>query len=151
MIKKLLLTAFLGLTLFASPLTTGESLPVLKVKDQFEKEFTIDTTIKTIIFSASKTEGTTIKEYLLTKDKDYLTNNKAFYVADITGMPSIITSLIAMPKMKAYPFSVLLVDDSNKGLFPVKEDMISIITLDNSKITDVKYVKTAEELAKVLN
>ena len=29
--------------------------------------------------------------------------------------------------------------------------MISIIKLDNSKITDVKYVKTAEELAKVLN
>ncbi len=66
-------------------------------------------------------------------------------------MPSIITSLFAMPKMKEYPFSVLLVDEANKGLFPVKEDMISIITLDNSKITDIKYVKTAEELAKALN
>ena len=151
MIKKLLLTAFLGLTLFANPLTTGESLPALKIKDQFEKEFTIDSSIKTIIFSASKSEGTTIKEFLLTKDKDYLTTNKAAYIADITGMPSIITSLIAMPKMKGYPFSVLLVDDSNKGLFPVKEDMISVISLDNGKITDVKYVKTAEELGKILN
>jgi predicted transcriptional regulator len=149
MIKKLLITAFLGLTLFANPLTTGQSLPTLKIKDQFEKEFTIDSNIKTIIFSASKTEGTTIKEFLLTKDKDYLTTNKAVYVADITGMPSIITSLVAMPKMKAYPFSVLLVDDSNKGLFPVKEDMISIISLDSGKITDVKYVKTAEELGQI--
>ena len=51
--------------------------------------------------------------------------------------------------MKAYPFSVLLVDDSNKGLFPVKEDMISIISLDSGKITDVKYVKTAEELGQI--
>ena len=79
---------------FANPLTTGQSLPTLKIKDQFEKEFTIDSNIKTIIFSASKTEGTTIKEFLLTKDKDYLTTNKAVYVADITGMPSIITSLL---------------------------------------------------------
>ena len=66
-------------------------------------------------------------------------------------MPGIITSLIAMPKMKAYPFSVLLVDDANKGFFPVQEDMISVISLDNGKITDVKYVKTAEELGKILN
>ena len=149
MIKKFLFTVFLALSAIASSLTVGNTLPTLKIKDQFEKEHVVDANIKTIIFSASKSEGTTIKEFLLTKDKDYLTTNKAVYVADITGMPSIITSLVAMPKMKAYPFSVLLVDDSNKGLFPVKEDMISIISLDSGKITDVKYVKTAEELGQI--
>ncbi len=151
MIKKFLFTVLLGLSAIASSLTVGNTLPTLKIKDQFEKEHIVDANIKTIIFSATKSEGTTIKEFLLTKDKDYLTTNKAAYVADITGMPSIITSLIAMPKMKGYPFSVLLVDESNKSLFPVKEDMISVISLDNGKITDVKYVKTAEELGKILN
>ena len=151
MIKKFLFTVFLGLSAIANSLTVGNTLPTLKIKDQFEKEHIVDANIKTIIFSATKTEGTTIKEFLLTKDKDYLTTNKAAYVADITGMPGIITSLIAMPKMKGYPFSVLLVDEANKGLFPVQEDMISVISLDNGKITDVKYVKTAEELGKILN
>lgn len=151
MIKKFLFTVLLGLSAIASSLTVGNTLPTLKIKDQFEKEHIVDANIKTIIFSATKSEGTTIKEFLLTKDKDYLTTNKAAYIADITGMPSIITSLIAMPKMKGYPFSVLLVDESNKSLFPVKEDMISVISLDNGKITDVKYVKTAEELGKILN
>ena len=151
MIKKFLFTVFLALSAIASSLTVGNTLPTLKIKDQFEKEHIVDANIKTIIFSATKSEGTTIKEFLLTKDKDYLTTNKAAYIADITGMPSIITSLIAMPKMKGYPFSVLLVDESNKSLFPVKEDMISVISLDNGKITDVKYVKTAEELGKILN
>jgi predicted transcriptional regulator len=151
MIKKFLFTVFLALSAIASSLTVGNTLPTLKIKDQFEKEHVVDANIKTIIFSATKSEGTTIKEFLLTKDKDYLTTNKAAYIADITGMPSIITSLIAMPKMKGYPFSVLLVDESNKNLFPVKEDMISVISLDNGKITDIKYVKTAEELGKILN
>lgn len=151
MIKKFLFTVFLGLSAIANSLTVGNTLPTLKIKDQFEKEHIVDGNIKTIIFSATKTEGTTIKEFLLTKDKDYLTTNKAAYIADITGMPSIITSLIAMPKMKGYPFSVLLIDEANKGLFPIKEDMISVISLDNGKITDVKYVKTAEELGKILN
>ena len=150
MIKKFLFTVLLGLSAFANSLTIGTDIPTLTVKDQFEKDHTVDANIKTIIFSATKTEGTTIKEFLLTKDKDYLTTNKAVYIADITGMPSLITKFIAMPKMKDYPFSVLLVDEANKGLFPVKEDMISVISLENGKITDIKYVKTAEELGKIL-
>lgn len=149
MIKKFLFTVFLGLSAFANSLTVGDSLPTLTIKDQFEKEHVVDAKVKTILFSASKTEGASIKDFLLTKDKEFLAKNNLVYVADITGMPSIITSLFAMPKMKEYPFLVLLVDEANKGLFPVKEDMISVITLDNSKITDVKYVKTAAELAEL--
>lgn len=150
MIKKFLFTVLLGLSAFANSLTVGTDIPTLTVKDQFEKEHIIDANIKTIIFSATKTEGTTIKEFLLTKDKDYLTTNKAAYVADITGMPSLITKFIALPKMKDYPFSVLLIDEANKTLFPVKEDMISIILLENGKVTDIKYVKTAAELGQIL-
>lgn len=150
MIKKFLFTVLLGLSAFANSLTIGTDIPTLTVKDQFEKDHTVDANIKTIIFSATKTEGTTIKEFLLTKDKDYLTTNKAVYIADITGMPSLITKFIAMPKIKDYPFSVLLIDEANKTLFPVKEDMISIISLENGKVTDIKYVKTAAELGQIL-
>ena len=150
MIKKFLFTVLLGLSAFANSLTIGTDIPTLTVKDQFEKDHTVDANIKTIIFSATKTEGTTIKEFLLTKDKDYLTTNKAVYIVDITGMPSLITKFIAMPKMKDYPFSVLLIDEANKTLFPVKEDMISIISLENGKVTDIKYVKTAAELGQIL-
>lgn len=147
MIKKFLFTIFLGLSAFANSLTVGSDIPVLTVKDQFEKEFTIDSKVKTIIFSATKEESNVIKEFLAAKDKDYLTNNNIAYVADITGMPSLISRFIAIPKMKDYAFSILLIDEDNKALFPVEEDKISIITLENSKITDIKFIKTADELA----
>jgi hypothetical protein len=147
MIKKFLFTIFLGLSAFANSLTVGSDIPVLTVKDQFDKEFTIDSKIKTIIFSATKEESNVIKEFLAAKDKDYLTNNNIAYVADITGMPSLISKFIAIPKMKDYAFSILLIDEDNKALFPVEEDKISIITLENSKITDIKFIKTTEELA----
>ena len=150
MIKKLLFTILLGLSAFANTLTVGSNIPTLTIKDQFEKDNIVDENIKTIIFSATKTENTTIKEFLQSKDKELLATNKAVYIADITGMPSLITKFIAMPKMKDYPFSVLLVDEASKGLFAVKEDMISVISLENGKITDIKYVKTAEELGQIL-
>lgn len=147
MIKKFLFTIFLGLSAFANSLTVGSDLPVLTVKDQFDKEFTIDAKVKTVIFSATKEESNVIKEFLATKDKDYLTNNNIAYVADITGMPSLISKWIAIPKMKDYAFSILLIDEDNKALFPVEEDKISIITLENSKVTNIKFIKTTEELA----
>ena len=147
MIKKFLFTIFLGLSAFANSLTVGSELPALTVKDQFDKEFTIDAKVKTVIFSATKEESNVIKEFLATKDKDYLTNNNIAYVADITGMPSLISKFIAIPKMKDYAFSILLIDEDNKALFPVEEDKISIITLENSKVTNIKFIKTADELA----
>ena len=147
MIKKFLFTVFLGLSAFANSLTVGSNLPTLTVKDQFEKEFTIDAKIKTIIFSATKDESATIKDFLVTKDKNYLTTNNIAYDADITGMPSLISKFFALPKMKDYSFSILLIDEDNKALFPVEQDKITIITLDNSKITDIKFIKTTEDLA----
>ncbi len=147
MIKKFLFTVFLGLSAFANSLTVGSDIPTLTVKDQFEKENTIDAKLKTIIFSATKEESNTIKNFLATKDKDYLTTNNIAYVADITGMPSLVSKFFALPKMRDYSFSILLIDEDNKALFPVEQDKITIITLDNSKITDIKFIKTTEELA----
>lgn len=150
MIKKLLFTILLGLSAFANTLTVGSNIPTLTIKDQFEKDNIVNENIKTIIFAATKTENTTIKEFLQSKDKELLATNKAVYIADITGMPSLITKFVAMPKMKNYSFSILLIDEANKTLFPIKEDMISIISLENGKVTDIKYIKTAAELAEIL-
>ena len=147
MIKKLLITAIFGLSLFAEALSTGGAVPTMSIKDQFEKEHTIGTKVKTIIFSATKEESNTIKEFLNSKGNDFLITNNIAYVADITGMPSLITKFIALPKMKNYSFPILLVDENHKILFPVEKDKITIITLDNSKITDVKFIKTSQDLA----
>ncbi|MDD3056017.1 MAG: hypothetical protein PHE16_09075 [Aliarcobacter sp.] len=150
MIKKLLFTILLGLSAFANTLTVGSNIPTLTIKDQFEKDNIVNENIKTIIFAATKTENTTIKEFLQSKNKELLATNKAVYIADITGMPSLITKFVAMPKMKNYSFSILLIDEANKTLFPVKEDMISIISLENGKVIDIKYIKTAAELGEFL-
>jgi hypothetical protein len=54
MLKKLLLTAFLAVGLFASTLTTGSEIPTLKIKDQFEKEHTLDGSIKQLFLVLQK-------------------------------------------------------------------------------------------------
>ena len=65
-------------------------------------------------------------------------------------MPSLISKFIALPKMKKYPFSVMLLDDTNKDFFGKEEGKIIVYSLDNLKITEMKSISTAKELEEII-
>merc|ERR1711879_937512 len=109
--KKFLFSALLFVATFANALNIGDATPTFEIKDQFEKMYKISADAKTILVAESRGTSVIIREYLLTKDKNFLAANKAHYIADISGMPSLISKWIALPKMKKYPFSILLVNE----------------------------------------
>lgn len=148
--KKLLFITFLIFASFANALNIGDSIPTFSIKDQFEKAQTIKEDTKIILVAADKGTSEILRDYLLKKEKGFLESKKAYYLADISGMPSLIAKFFALPKMKKYPFSILLLDEKNKDKFSKKEDHITIYTITDKKVSDIKYIKTAEELAEVL-
>mgnify|MGYP006351434237 CR=1 FL=1 len=117
MLKKLIFTALLALGAFANSLSVGSDVSQIKIKNQVDAINPIAAETKTILFASDKATSDILKEYLLSKEGDILTKNNALYVADISGMPSLISKFIALPKMKKYPFSVMLLDDTNKDFF----------------------------------
>ena len=150
MIKKILFTVLLSLSAIANSLSVGSEASAIKIKDQFEKEHTVDANVKTILFASDKDTSDILKDYLLSKDADILTRNNAVYVADISGMPSLISKFIALPKMKKYPFSVLLLDDTNKDNFVKEDGKIIVYSLENGKVVKIDKISTKEELAKFI-
>ena len=150
MIKKILFTVLLSLSAIANSLSVCSEASAIKIKDQFEKEHTVDANVKTILFASDKDTSDILKDYLLSKDADILTRNNAVYVADISGMPSLISKFIAMPKMKKYPFSILLLDDTNKENFTKEEGKIIVYTLENSKVTNISKISKKEELEVII-
>lgn len=149
--KKVLIMLFVAFVSFANALNIGESLPTFSIKNQFEKAHTLKNDTQTIIVASGKSTSEIIRDYLLKQEGDFLTKNKAVYVADISGMPSLIAKFFALPKMKKYPFSVLLVDEEQTKKFSKQDDKITIYRVNEGKITSVNYITNEAELAKVFN
>lgn len=152
MLKKLLLTAFLALGLSAASLEVDSNIENITIKDQFEKEHKLDANIKTILFASDKGTSDLLRDYLLplSENKNILEENGAVYVADISGMPSLISKFIALPKMKKYPFSVMLLDDSNKDNFTKEDGKIIVYSIEDGKVSKIEKISTSEELANII-
>ncbi len=152
MIKKLLLATFLALGLNAASLNVDSTVNDIKIKDQFEKEHVIGTNVKTILFASDKKTSDMLRDYLLpiSEKENVLEKNGAVYVADISGMPSLISKFIALPKMKKYPFSILLLDDTNKANFTKEDGKIIVYSLEAGKVVKIDKISTKEELANII-
>ena len=148
--KILIASLLLASTLFAE-IKVGEAFPTLTLVDQFDKKTEIQTKgTTTLLLSFEKDVSSSIKKYIDSKEKDFLTQNNIMYISDISSMPSFITSWIAIPKMKKFTFNISLINDEKEALFiDRKEEKVTVVKLKNNIIQTIDYVE-AKDLDKVL-
>lgn len=147
MLKKFLfLTLFIFTSnIFANSYNVNQKIPTFSLTDQFNKKHTVSNDIKTIVVSFEKSTGADINEFLNNQDKDFLAKHHAVFIANISGMPSIITKLFALPKMKKYKHKVLLIYDENDTRFVQKDDKSTVYHLENGIVKSIEYI-TKEDL-----
>ncbi|WP_298692764.1 hypothetical protein [uncultured Sulfuricurvum sp.] len=149
--KKVLIALLVGLSVWAAPYKVGQSVAPLDLSDQFGKRYSMKAMPKTLIMAFEKGTGATVNEYLAAQGKGYLDKNKAAFVADISQMPNFITEAFALPKMRKYPHTVLLIRDEEQGLrFPAEEDKITVMKFRGNFLQSVDYITTADELKKAI-
>ncbi|MDY0364319.1 MAG: hypothetical protein RBQ81_00510 [Arcobacteraceae bacterium] len=150
MMKKLLITVIIALGLHAAPIEMGTKIDNLEIVDQFEKLHKIGEDTKLILFASDKETSDILKDYLLSQKENILEKNSAVYVADISGMPSIISKFIALPKMKKYPFSILLLDENSKELFTKEDGKIIVYDLENLEVKNIRKISISKELEEII-
>ncbi len=126
-----------------------KSVEDLRLNDQHEKEHSIEADTKTLIFAFSKDVGHTCNDFFATKSETYLNDNKAVFVADVSGAPSIIRSMFIMPGLKDFKHTVLVIDDKSVSSgYKAKQESekIIIVSLQNKIITSINSVSTIAEL-----
>ncbi|XOB62178.1 hypothetical protein ACMC56_16545 [Campylobacterota bacterium DY0563] len=146
--KILLLTLISSICVFATSFKEGDNIGYFSLPNQFDEKSAIDSKIETIIVSFEKDTGKDINTYLASKNPDFLKNHHAVFIANISGMPSIITKLFAMPKMREYKHPILLIYDENDNRFISQEEKSTLYKLENGTIKSITYI-TKDNLDEV--
>ena len=94
----------------ADPYEAGSKVESFKAQDQFGVAFNFDpAAARYLLVSHDMETGKKANASLTTLGKEYLTEKKAVYVANIDGMPAI-GRMFAIPKMKKYSSSQFLLN-----------------------------------------
>ncbi|MEA1954806.1 MAG: hypothetical protein U9O24_10495 [Campylobacterota bacterium] len=125
--------------LFAE-LKVGEKFPNVVLNDQFDKKATINTKDKIVIMTFEKSTAHAVTEYLEKKPGKFISKHKVKYIADVSSVPSLLFPVFALPKMKKYPFSVLLIRDDFGKIFNQKEEKVTLYKIVNKKIEEIIFL-----------
>lgn len=127
----------------AEPLGVGDRVPELSLENQFGDPGKVDSSTTLILFSRDMDGGKILKQALVDIDPDYLAGRNARYVADISGMPSLVAKMFAIPSMKKRPYKMLLDRLGQKTRrLPDIEGQATFIFLKALKITAVEHFET---------
>lgn len=136
--------------LSAAPLKVDSSLNVLdsfKYETPTGREMKIPKKTKLVIVAFEKDTGALVNEYLNTQNPFYLPKNNSVFIADINKMPSVITNMFALPKLQKYKHLIYLhYGEQFQNAVPNKEQKITLLRVDGSKIKEISFISSVSEL-----
>ncbi len=129
-----------------------QTLKLTVFMDQRDQPQALDAETKLVIFSSTKETGNWVKNSFESMGIEDLAAKKWLYVADVSGMPSLITKYMAIPKMQDYAFSIALERDGEVTAdWPKQADAVNVYQL-NALTIDKSYAFDSEEaLLQFLN
>lgn len=136
-----LLLALLAMApVFSESYAAGDRIASFSAKDQHKKAFTLDTkATRFLLVSHDMETGKAANAVLDKKGAGFLPGKKAFYMANIHGMPGI-GRMFAMPKMRKYAHRIILGDDAALiAKFPQQAGKVTVLKIAGGKVSSVRY------------
>lgn len=128
-----------------------QSLEALEFTDQYDQVHKLSLETKWVIFAAEMDAFKFAKAAFEKLEIKSAGDKGGLLVSDISGMPSLVSALFAMPKMKKYSFSVAL---DRKGettqKWPRKEAHLTLLKLNQLKVVETTYLGTEQAVVEFL-
>jgi len=135
----------------AEPYAVGGMLPRTELPDQYGEVRAIDDSVRLVVFSRDMDAGKVVRAAVEKAGPNLFDRNRAVYVVNVTGMPTIIRSLFAMPALRRRPYRVLVDEEGEKTAnFPGGATYPTVMVLDKLKVTSLSYPTNAEALIALL-
>jgi len=136
----------------AKPFGVGSTLSYT-LPDQFGSSHSLAPDTRRVIFAFSKATGHIVKSLLEEKPKGYLAEKKAVFIADISGMPTVILNTFALPDMQKSGYPILLIYDKAMAK-RLKEgqpaDKVIVMELKNGRVTKIEHATDTASLEQLL-
>lgn len=135
----------------AAKIAIGSNLDSLNLKDQFDKNGTINTNTKKAVFAFTKPTGHLVIEYINTQSEDFLTKNNIQVIADVSRMPSLIRNYVVLQDLQKSKYQILMfLDEAVSANYRNSKngDSVMIVDLDNLKVTGVTFVSNLADFKK---
>jgi NADPH-dependent ferric siderophore reductase len=148
-LKQILLPVlfFLHTLTAAAVLQPGESLPVMNLKDQHEKPLAIERDTKLVFFASEMGGSRLMTKALDTLPPTALKDKNAVYVADISGMPAIFTTIVALPRLQKMRYQVALIRDAKEAAsLPRKPGTVTVLRVHGGTISAIDFVKDLQQI-----
>jgi len=100
-----------------------------------------------ILFAPDHASSAIAHQLLVQAKPDAVTRLGIRYVADISGMPSLIARLFALPKMRGYPYRMLLGHAAeDTALLPRREGRVTVLHVRDWKIERIEFADSLTAL-----
>jgi len=134
------------------PFGIGSTLSY-RLPDQFGKTHDSSDETRTIAFAFSKNAGHILRNTMEKKPAGYLQKHHAVLIADISGMPTVIQNLFALPDLRKSSYTMLLIYDKAMAQ-RLKEGRkaadVVVMHLHNGKVTTIEEADSPEKLTVLL-
>lgn len=132
-------------------LEKGERLLPWTLLDQFDKAYTLDQQARILLVARNMNGAKLLNAALEGKPKGFLEARQAVFVADVSRMPAVISTLFAVPAMRDYQYRVLLDSQSRvASRYPAAEDQVLWLDLERGVLRDSRTFSDAQALRQAL-
>lgn len=150
MFRKLILSILLSTLVYSSSLKLNDKISNFSLTDQFDRIHTITSEVSTIVITFEKETLNSVNDFLSKKERDFLEKNNAIFIANISCLPNIFTRMFTLPKLRDYKYSILLIYDEKSAKFFEVENKITVYSIENGIVKDIKYLNSIFELEEIL-
>jgi hypothetical protein len=125
----------------------GDRITAFTLETQHGEPASVDATTRVLLFSRDMEGGELLKEALASTTAEDLEERGAAYVSDISGMPSLVARLFALPAMRRRPYVMLLDRDGAATVrLPDAPGQATLIHLDALRIERIQHAPDASTI-----
>jgi len=133
------------------PLKIGNTLDFALLQDQYANPFVHEDNMEILLYADDMDTSRDVRDAIGRVEPACYEEGKLVFVANVSGMPSLITRLIALPKMRGYGFPIWLdYNGEATDALPVQEGFISVIRVKDGAIVSLEYVQGMESVMNAI-